>query len=118
MSTYNNVQLIGNLTADVEAKETTTWELVASFTLVTNRTWLKNWEKQDMPEYHKIVAWANIANILDKYAIKGKKIFIEWYLKTSHWEKDGIKQEKTEIVAERVIFLDKNKNENDYKDLV
>jgi single-strand DNA-binding protein len=78
MSSLNKVQLIGNLTANPEVKETPSGQKVANFSIATNRVWKDTaGAKQEQVEYHNIVAWGNIAGIIEQYVIKGQKVYIE-----------------------------------------
>lgn len=107
-NSLNKVQLIGNLTADPEIRETPNGQKVANFSIATNRSYKdNNWEWQDIPEFHNCVAWRGLADILEQYTSKGKKIYVEWYLQTRSWDdaSSGQKRYKTEIVAESVILL-------------
>lgn len=107
MSTLNKVQLIGNMTAAAEIRETQSGQKVANFSIATNRTWKDAaGVKQTQSEFHNIVAWTNLADVIEKYTSKGKKIYIEGRLQTRSWEdQSGAKKYRTEIVAENVILL-------------
>lgn len=108
-SSLNKAQLIGNLTADPELRQTTTGQQVCSFSVATNRTWTnQQGEKQEQADYHNIVAWGRLAEICGQYLHKGKKVFIEGRLQTRDWEgQDGVKRYRTEVVAENMIMLDR-----------
>jgi single-strand DNA-binding protein len=61
---------------------------------------------QEDTEFHNCVAWRGLADIAEQYMHKGKKVYVEWYLKTRNWEDTaGVKRYKTEIVADNVILL-------------
>ncbi len=104
----NRAEIIGNLTRDPEMRTTGTGIAVTSFSLATNQTWKdQNGQMQTKTEYHNIVAWRRLAEIVHQYARKGSKIFVEGKLQTSEWTgEDGIKRYRTEIVADNVILLD------------
>lgn len=105
----NKVQLIGNLTKDPEVKTITSGQVVASFSVATNSSWVdKTGQKQEKSEFHNIVAWGKLAEICGSYMKKGKKVYVEGRLQTRDWEgEDGVKKYRTEIVAENVILLDR-----------
>ena len=107
MASLNKVQLIGNLTANPEVKETPNGQKVANFSIATNRTWKDaSGMKQEQVEFHNIVAWAFIADLAEKYMTKGKQVYIEGRLQTRSWDDPtGVKKYKTEIVAENVVLL-------------
>lgn len=112
----NKVQLIWNITQDVELKQTPNGQNVCSFSLATNRNWTDTtWIKQEVAEFHSIVLWGKLAEIAGQYLHKGKKIYIEWRLQTRSWEaQDGTKRYKTEIVWENMIMLDNNNKAWDF----
>ena len=103
----NKVMLIGRVTQDPEVRTTPTGQNVANFSLVTNRSWKNDkGERQERPEFHNIVAWRHLADIVGQYAPKGKQLYIEGYLQTRNWEgKDGNKRYTTEVVANSLILL-------------
>ena len=77
MSSLNKVQLIGNLTANPEVRDTNSGK-VANFSIATNRVWKDaSGAKQEQTEYHNIVAWAYLANTIEQYVTKGQKVYIE-----------------------------------------
>jgi single-strand DNA-binding protein len=106
-NSLNKVQLIGNLTAEPEVRETPNGQKVATFSIATNRKWKDaSWVLQEEVEYHNCVAWRGLADIAEQYMHKGKKVYIEWYLKTRSWDDTaGVKRYKTEIVSDQVILL-------------
>ena len=111
-SSLNQVQLIGNMTADPEVKETPNGLKVATFSLATNQVWKDaSWEKQEKTDFHNIVAWKGLADIVEQYTKKGKKLFIQWRLQTRSWEKDWIKHYRTEVVADNLILLSPKQTE-------
>lgn len=106
-SSLNKVQIIGNMTADAEIRETPNGQKVATFSVATNRVWKDaNGMKQEEVEYHNIVAWRWLADIIEQYTSKGKKVYVEGYLKTRSWDDaSGQKRWKTEIVCDNLILL-------------
>lgn len=100
--------LIGRLTRDPEVRNTPTGQTVASFSIATNRTWKdKQGAKQEKVEYHNIVAWRKLAEIIQQYVKKGSRIYIEGRLETRSWDdQTGNKKYRTEIVLENMIMLD------------
>ncbi len=105
----NRVQLIGNLTRDPELRQIPGGQTVASFSLATNFSWTdQSGQKQEKAEYHNIVVWRKLAEIVGQYLRKGSKVFIEGRLQTREWEgEDGVKRYRTEIIAENMIMLDR-----------
>lgn len=113
MRSVNKVILVGNLTRDPELRQTGNGQNVVTFGLATNREWVtKDGRKQQSAEFHELVAWANLAEICQKYLKKGKLVYVEGYLKTRNWDApDGSKKFKTEIVVQDMIMLDRRQGE-------
>jgi len=113
----NKAMIIGNLVRDPEVKTTPSGQSVASFSIATNFVWTdQSGQKQERPEYHNIVAWRRLAEIIGQYLKKGSKIYIEGRLQTRDWVgQDGIKKYRTEIVAENMIMLDSKGGSNNFQ---
>jgi single-strand DNA-binding protein len=81
---------------------------VASFGVATNFTWTnQQGQKQEQVEFHNVVAWRKLAEIIGQYLKKGAKVYIEGRLQTRTWDgNDGQKRNRTEIVADNMIMLD------------
>lgn len=110
MLSLNRVFIIGNLTRDPELRYTPNGQAVTSFAVATNRSWVdsNSGEKKDAVEYHEVVSWGKLAEICSQLLSKGRKVFVEGRLQTRAWEgQDGVKRQKTEIVAENVLVLDR-----------
>ena len=106
-NSLNKVQLIGNVTADPVVRKIGESRTVANFSIATNRTWKDaDGKKQDIAEFHNIVIWWKLAEIVEKYLRKWNKIYIEGRIQSSSWEdEEGVKRYKTEIVADQMIML-------------
>lgn len=102
----NKVFLIGNLTRNPELRNLPSGAAVASFGIATNRVWKnQQGEKQEEVQFHNIVVFGRQAEIVNQYLAKGSLILVEGRIQTRSWDgKDGIKQYRTEIVAERIQF--------------
>jgi len=110
----NKVMLIGNLTRDPEIKYTPQGTAVATFGLATNRSWSTGdgADRQEETQFHRIVAWSKLAEIVGQLLFKGRKVFIEGRLQTRKWTtQDGQQREMTEIVAENMMVLDSRSRE-------
>ncbi len=106
----NRVEIIGNITQDLEVRYTADGAAVTSFGIATNRRWKKQGESewQEEVEFHNVVVWGQIAEGLAQRAKKGTRIFIAGRLSTRSWDdKEGKKNYKTEITASEVILLDR-----------
>lgn len=109
MLSLNRAQVIGNLTRDPELRYTPNGQAVASFAVATNRAYMdSNGEKKDSVEFHEVVTWGKLAEICSQLLVKGRKVYIEGRLQTRTWEgQDGVRRQKTEIVAENMLVLDR-----------
>lgn len=104
---FNQAIIMGNLTRDPELRSTPSGQQVASFAVATNRTWMdQSGERKEAVEYHEIVAWGKLGELAAQYLAKGRKVMVVGRLQTQSWEKDGVKRQRTEIVAADVNFLD------------
>lgn len=104
----NKVSLIGNLTSDPIKKALPSGLSVATFSLATNYNWkdLKTKAKKSRADFHRIVAWGKLADIIGTYLKKGSKVFLEGRLQNRSYEgKDKNKKYITEIVASDLIML-------------
>ena len=102
----NRVILIGNLGADPEMRYTAGGTAVCKFSLATSRKFTgKDGQKQEKTEWHRIVAWAKLAEICGQYLTKGKKVMIEGRIEYGSYEKDGVKHYTTDIIAENMEML-------------
>lgn len=105
---FNQAIVMGNLTRDPELRTTPSGQQVASFAVATNRSWQdSSGERKEAVEYHEIVAWGKLGELAAQYLAKGRKVMVVGRLQTQSWEKDGIKRQRTEIVASDVNFLDR-----------
>ncbi len=110
----NKAIIIGNLTQDPEVRKTATGQTVASFTVATNRTWNDpQGQKQTQAEFHNIVAWGKLGEIVGQYLAKGRIAMVEGRIQTRSWDDQtsGQKRWKTEIIAENIQLGPRNANE-------
>lgn len=105
---FNQAIVMGNLTRDPELRTTPSGQSVASFAVATNRNWVDgSGERKEAVEYHEIVAWGKLGELANQYLGKGRKVMVVGRLQTQSWEKDGVKRQRTEIVASDINFLDR-----------
>ena len=108
MASVNKVILIGNLGKDPEVRYMPSGKAVANVTLATNESWKdKNTgEKQERTEWHNVVFYSPLAEIVGQYLRKGSSAFVEWRLQTRKWQdKNGVDRYTTEIVANEMKML-------------
>jgi single-strand DNA-binding protein len=106
--------LLGNLTRDPVVKYTTGGTAVATFAIATNRAWTTSdgHTKEDV-QYHNIVAWSKLAELVGKLLVKGRKVYVEGRLTTRRFTgKDGVERSITEIVMDDfIVFSDGKRTE-------
>jgi single-strand DNA-binding protein len=104
----NKVILLGNVGKDPEIKFAATGNAVASFSIATSERFKdKNGEWQDRTEWHNLVAFGKLAEIIRDYVKKGSKLYVEGSLRTQSWDDktSGQKRYKTEIVLNDISLL-------------
>jgi len=101
----NKAMVYGNLTRDPEMRSLPSGVQVCSFSLATNRVYNdRDGKRQENTDYHNIVVFGRQAETSAQYLKKGSSTFVEGRMQTRSWDKDGQKQYRTEIVADRVQF--------------
>lgn len=113
MASYNKVLLMGNLTRDIELRHTNSNLAVANMGLAVNRRYkTAQGEEREEVAFIDCEAWGNTAEIMAKYLVKGKPVFVEGRLKLDQWQdKDGNKQSKLRVVIENFQFIDSRAGE-------
>ncbi len=101
----NKVQLIGFLGADPDIRFTPEQEAVARVRIATSETWKKNGEKHEKTEWHNVVFFGKLAEIVRDHLKKGSLVYVEGKLQTRSWDKDGETRYTTEIVAAEMKML-------------
>jgi single-strand DNA-binding protein len=105
----NKVFLVGRLGQDPKLSYTTSGRPVANFNLATDESFTdkQSGQKVERTEWHRIVVWDRQAEFCSNYLSKGRLVLIEGRLQTRKWQdKEGGDRYTTEIVAQRVQFLD------------
>lgn len=106
MSGVNKVIIVGRLGADPEVKAIGSGSTVARLNIATSETWVKDGQKQERTEWHRVTVWGKLAEICGKHLSKGRQVYVEGKLQTRSWEdQQGQKRYATEIVANTVQFL-------------
>jgi single-strand DNA-binding protein len=103
----NKAMLIGNLGSDPEIRTTGSGTRVAQFSLATSRRWNdRNGQQQEKTEWHRIVAWDKLVDIIEKYVKKGDKLYVEGEIEyRSYEDKEGVTKYVTEIRAREMLML-------------
>ena len=104
----NKVILVGNLGNDPEVRYMPNGNAVANVSLATSETWKdkSTGEQQEKTEWHRVVFFNRLAEIVEQYVKKGTKLYVEGRLQTRSWEQDGVKRYSTEVVANEMQMLD------------
>lgn len=110
----NKVQLIGRLGKDPELRSMTNGDAVANVSLATTESWKdKEGQKQEKTEWHNLVFYRGLAEVVGEYLKKGALIYIEGKLTTEKYEKDGEDRYITKIVVSEMKMLGGNKAEHE-----
>ncbi|MBF0382764.1 MAG: single-stranded DNA-binding protein [Magnetococcales bacterium] len=99
----NKVQLIGNVGKDPEIRFTQDGRPIANLTIATSESWNdKQGQKQEKTEWHRVVAFGKLAEIIQQYVKKGSKLYIEGQLQTRKWtDNQGQDRYTTEVVIQQ-----------------
>lgn len=100
----NKAQILGNITKDPELKSLPSGIKVTSVSMATNRKYTSNGEKKEDTEFHNIIAFGKVAEIIAQYAKKGSPLYVEGRIQTRSWETEGVKKYRTEIIVENFQF--------------
>jgi single-strand DNA-binding protein len=101
----NKVHLIGFLGGDPEVRYTNESEAIARVNIATSETWKKDGEKHEKTEWHRVVFFGKLAEIVGEYLKKGSLVYVEGHIQTRSWDKDGETRYTTEIVGEGMKML-------------
>ncbi len=101
----NKVILFGNLTRDPEVRALPSGMNVCNFSIATNRVYKdRDGKKQEQTDFHNVVVFGRQADTVNQYLKKGSSAYVEGRMQTRSWDKDGVKQYRTEVVADSVQF--------------
>lgn len=104
----NKVILIGNLGAEPEVRYMPSGQAVANVRLATNESWRdkETGENQERTEWHAVVFFGKLAEIVKEYLHKGSQVYVEGRIRTRKWQdRDGHDRYTTEIVANDMQML-------------
>ena len=103
----NKAMLIGNVGQDPEIRTIPSGARVAQFSVATNRKWNdKNGQQQEKTEWHRIVAWERLVEVIERFVKKGDRIYVEGEIEYRQYQdKDGVTKYTTEIRAREVVLL-------------
>ena len=109
----NKVILIGNLGKDPEVRRLENGAVLASFSIATSESYIdkQSGEKKEITDWHDVVLWRGLAEVAEKYLVKGTKIYVEGKLKKRSWQdKEGLTRYSTEVVGDEMTILSKIEN--------
>ncbi len=102
----NKVMLIGRLGQDPEIRYTQDGTSVATLSIATNSPVKRGDSWEEETEWHRVIAWRNLADVAGRYMNKGMLVYVEGRLKTRSWEDgEGRKRWTTEIIARNISML-------------
>ncbi len=109
----NKVMLIGNVGKDPDVNFTASGIPVAQFRLATTESRKdKDGQYQEHTEWHTIIAWRGLAEIIQRLVHRGSRIYVEGRLQTRIFEdQSGTKKYFTEVVADNILLLDGRRSE-------
>jgi single-strand DNA-binding protein len=109
MASLNKIMIIGNIGSDPEMRFTPNGNPVTSFRVATNWVYTTpDGERKEETEWFSVVAWGRLAEQCNQFLAKGRRVYAEGRLRTHTWEsQDGQRHYRSEIVANRVLFLDR-----------
>ncbi len=108
MASINKVILVGNLGQDPEVKYMPSGGAVTNISIATTDTWKDKatGEKKENTEWHRVVFFNRLAEIVGEYLRKGSQVYIEGNLRTRKWQdQNGVDKYTTEIVAREMQML-------------
>lgn len=103
----NKVMLIGNLGADPEIRSTNSGARVATLSLATSRQWKnQSGEQQEKTEWHRVVFWGNLVDVIERYCRKGERVYVEGSIEYRTWQdREGQTRYSTEIRGREMMLL-------------
>lgn len=117
MSGINKVIILGRLGADPEIRQMPNGDPVAKISLATSESWTDKTtgEKRQQTEWHNVIAFRKLAEIMGQYLKKGGQVFIEGKLRTRKWQaQDGTDRYSTEIIADRMEMCGSSQSNNNW----
>ena len=109
MAGLNKVMVIGNVGTEPEMRYTANGDAITTFRVATNYTYTSpEGERREETEWFSVVAWRKLAEQCSQFLQKGRKVYVEGRLRSRSWDTpDGQRRFRTEIIANRVLFLDR-----------
>ena len=111
----NKVILIGNVGVDPEVRTLENGVKMARVRLATTERLFdrQNNTTKEHTEWHTVILWRGLADVVDRFVKKGSQIYVEGRLRTREWERDGVKHYSTEIMADQMNLLGRRNDAGD-----
>ena len=112
--TLNKVMLIGNVGKDPDVNFTPSGVKVCQFRMATSESWKdKDGALQEQTDWHTIVAWRGLADVVERLVHKGTRVYVEGKIRSrSYDDREGNKKYVTEIVSDNILLLDARRSDN------
>lgn len=107
----NKTFLQGRLVADPELRHTTSGVAVATFRLAVDRDFKDKNTGERQADFISVVAWRQTGEFVSRYFSKGRLAIVEGKLQSRTYDKDGVRQYITEVVADNVYFGDSKRDD-------
>lgn len=110
----NKVILIGNLGRDPDTRYLPDGNAVSSVNLATSESWKgKDGQQHERTEWHRVIFYRRLAEVVKEYLRKGSKVYIEGKLQTRKWQdQSGQDRYTTEVIAHEMQMLDGRSSNN------
>lgn len=102
----NRATLCGRLVADPDIRATKNGVVVANFRIAVDRDYVDKATGEREADFVNITAWRGLAQLVATYFRKGSRIMIDGRLESSKYEKDGVKYERIQVIADSIYFVD------------
>ena len=107
----NKIILLGNVGRDPEVRATSSGDSMATFSLATSYGKAGN----QQTEWHRVVAWRQLADVVAQYVHKGRKLYVEGRVQSRKYtDKDGVERTMYEVVANQIDFVDNKSDSNEH----
>ncbi len=106
MAGVNKVILLGNLGADPEIRHLESGSKVANISIATSEAYVKNGERIEQTEWHRVELWDKLADLCERYLTKGRTVYVEGKIRTNTYQdKDGVTRYDKRIRATNLTFI-------------
>ena len=112
MPGFNRVDIIGNVGKEPEMRFTPNGDAVADFSVAVN----SKYGETETTEWFNVVVWKKLAELCNQYLSKGSQVFVEGRLQTRKWDNEGVTHYKTELIANKVLFLGSKQEKQESKE--